>query len=459
MNRYTLYFFSFISVIALIFGNFYHEVPEALAADQALTNAQADRVRLEQELADLEAQMADEQKKLDSQKGQSTSLSRDIAVLTSQIKKAKLDIKAKELVIKQLGGEITEKNKTISVLNTKIDNIKESLAQLIRKDREIDDKSILTLILSNDSLSEAYGDIDTFSSIKKSISKSVDEINGVKSATEDAKNALEQKKNQEIDTQMQLETEKQKVETNEQSKQQLLSISKNKEAEYQKVLSEKAQRRAQILAALFDLRDVSAIPFAKAYEYAQLAQQKTGIRPAFLLAILTQESNLGTDQGSCYLTNFDTGAGVSSRSGKIFSNVMKPTRDVKPFIDITTSVGRDPYKTLVSCPIGGVGWGGAMGPAQFIPSTWQLLKNRIASLLGINTPDPWYARDAFMASAIYLTDLGAKGDSYTSERNAACRYYSGRSCDSKRPANSFYGDSVMKKAANIQTTMIDPLQD
>ena len=458
MNRYILYFFSLLFVISITLGNFTHKTPIAYAA-QELENAQADRARLEKELSNLEAEIAQKQKDLSSQKGQSVSISRDISILTTQIKKAKLDIQAKGLVIKKLGGEIVEKDKKITALNSRIDNIRESLAQLIRKDREIDDKSILTLILSGNTISDAYGDIDTFSSIKKDIKKSVDEINGVKTMTEEEKTILEQKKNKEVDTKMQLESVKKEVEINEKDKQQLLSISKNKEKEYQKLLDEKARRRAEILSMLFNLRDVSAIPFAKALEYSKVAEEKLGIRPAFLLAILTQESNLGTDQGSCYVTNMDTGSGVSSKSGKAFANVMKPTRDVKPFFDITTSVGRDPYKTLVSCPIGGSGYGGAMGPAQFIPSTWQLLKNRIANLLGIKTPDPWYAKDAFMASAIYLTDLGAKKDSYTSERNAACRYYSGRKCDNKKPNNSFYGDSVMKKAANIQTTMIDPLQN
>lgn len=458
MNRYILNFFTFILIFSFIFGNFTNMVP-IVYASQELENAQADRARLESELSNLEKEIAAKQKELSTQKGQSTSISRDIAILTTQIKKSKLDIQSKGLIIKKLGGEIIEKSKKINVLNGRIDNIKESLAQLIRKDREIDNKSFLTLLLSKNTIAEAYGDIDAFSSIKKSINKSVNEIRGVKTETEEEKNLLEQKKNKEVDTKVQLENAKKQVEISEKDKQQLLSISKDKEKTYQKLLDDKAKRRAEILSMLFNLRDVSAIPFEKALEYAKIAEGKTGIRPAFLLAILTQESNLGTDQGSCYVTNIDTGSGISSKSGKVFANVMKPTRDIKPFFDITTSIGRDPYKTLVSCPIGGSGYGGAMGPAQFIPSTWQLLKNRIALMLGINTPDPWYARDAFMASAIYLTDLGAVKDSYTGERNAACRYYSGRKCDTKKPNNSFYGDSVMKKAASIQTKYIDPLQN
>jgi len=457
MNRYILYFFSLIFLITSLFGNLY-KTP-IVSADQQLENTQAERAILQAEYDKLQTEMAALEKKKESQKGQSASIDRDISILRTKIKKSQLDIQAKNLLIKKLGGEIVEKDKKITVLNGRIDNIKESLSQLIRKDREIDNKSILALILSKDTIAEAYGDIDAFASIKKGINTQVIEIKGVKALTEDEKLKLEQTKNKETDTKVQLETAKKEVEMSEKDKQQLLSISKNKEAEYQKLLNEKAKRRAEILSMLFDLRDAAAIPFEKALEYAKVAQEKTGIRPAFLLAILTQESNLGTDQGSCYVTNMDTGQGASSKSGKVFNNVMKPTRDIKPFFEITTSIGRDPYKTLVSCPIGGSGYGGAMGPAQFIPSTWVLLKNRIATMLSIKTPDPWYAKDAFMASAIYLTDLGAQGSSYTSERNAACKYYSGRKCDSKKPNNSFYGDSVMKKATNIQTTMIDPLQD
>jgi membrane-bound lytic murein transglycosylase B len=457
MHRSLRYIFSFLLIIPLVFGSVALISTPVNAADQALQNAQADRARLQQELSALEQEIAQKQKELDSQKGQSVSLSRDIAILVTQIKKAKLDIQAKNLVIKKLGGEINEKNKKIETLTTKIENEKESLGQLIRKEREIDEKSLVALILSQEKISEAYGDIDAFASIKRSIKESVDEIRGVKTETESERKTLEAKKNQEIDVKTQLENTQRQVESNEAEKKKLLSISKNKESEYQKVLADKAKRRAEILSMLFNLRDVSAIPFGKAYEYAQAAQKATGIRPAFLLAILTQESNLGSNQGSCYVTNMDTGAGVNSKSGKTYSNVMKPTRDVKPFLDITTAVGRDPYKTLVSCPIGGLGYGGAMGPAQFIPSTWVGLKSRISRMLGVNTPDPWNARDAFMASAVFLTDLGAQSGSVTSEKTAACRYYGGGTkCTS---VTTPYGTSVMSKADNIQRTMIDPLQN
>ena len=89
-----------------------------------------------------------------------------------------------------------------------------------------------------------------------------------------------------------------------------------------------------------------------------------------------------------------------------------------------------------------------MGPAQFIPSTWVLYESRISTALNISTPDPWNPQDAFMASALYLSDIGAVAGSYTSEENAACKYYSGRSCSG---SNSFYGTQVMAKVTDIQS--------
>ena len=428
-------------------------------ADVILTNAQADKARLESELANLEKEIAAKQKELDSQKGQSVSISRDISILNSQIAKSKLDIQAKNLIIQKLGGEITAKNKTITALSTKIDRERESLSQLIRKQNQIDNISIVSLVLSQNSISDAYGDISTFDSIKKSIKSSVDEIRGVKTLTETEKKNLEDKKNQETDTKYELESAKAKVELSEAQKKQLLSISKNKEAEYQKVLTEKAKKRAEILSAIFNLVGGSTkINFETALSYAKEAQQLLNIDPAFLLAILTQESNLGANVGQCYLTDTKTGAGVGANTGKFFSNVMKPMGlsgrkgDIDDFFAITASVGRDPFKTRVSCPIAGVaGYGGAMGPAQFIPSTWGGYKSRLKSIIG-HDADPWNPRDAFVASAMLLTDKGAVGNTASSQLRAACAYYGtgGSTCS--------YGRSVMNLKIGIQTN-IDLLQN
>ena len=131
-------------------------------------------------------------------------------------------------------------------------------------------------------------------------------------------------------------------------------------------------------------------------------------------------------------------------------------------------LGFDPKKQEVSCPLNSKGWGGAMGPSQFIPSTWARFgglvevlgvwqyhkgEDRIRKAVGNNSPsNPFAKQDAFVATALYLSELGADG-TYRNDRRAALRYYAGGNWH--KPINSFYGDQVMERkkqmAADIKT--------
>ena len=95
------------------------------------------------------------------------------------------------------------------------------------------------------------------------------------------------------------------------------------------------------------------------------------------------------------------------------------------------------------------GWGGAMGPAQFIPSTWVLYKKRIADITGENPPNPWNARTATYATALLMRDNGADAGTRSAEKLAALRYLAGWGNASKK-AYAFYGDDVIEFADDFQ---------
>lgn len=405
---------------------------------------------LRAELQVIENEIRQQQSILSQKQQEGASIERDISILNAQIKEAQLKIKKHNLAIENLGKDIVVKVSTIQKLEGDITKGQESLAQILRKTNQIDDYSLPEIIFGNEDLSEALSDLDSFTSIKQSLSTTFTELRDAKKSNELEKQSLSEKRNQEIDTRVDVELEKSKIEKAETDKKKLLALNKNEQAGYQKIITDKATRAAQIRSALFSLRDSAAIPFSTALEYAKKASKATGVRPAFVLAILTQESNLGANVGSCYLTNTATGSGIKISTGLPINSVMKPSRDVAPFLEITKSLGRDYTSTRVSCPFS-VGYGGAMGPAQFIPSTWMLFKDRIAKALGVSVADPWNPEHAFTASAMYLSDLGAVSGSYTAERNAACKYYSGKSCGGS--TNTFYGDQVMAKAKSIQSNI------
>jgi hypothetical protein len=224
------------------------------------------------------------------------------------------------------------------------------------------------------------------------------------------------------------------------------------EAEYQEYLKEKEvaeKRAAEIRTRIFELIGVPEAPtFGEALDIAKYVEGITGVRPAFLLAVLTQESNIGKNVGQCYLKDPDSGDGVIAYNGKEVSKVMNPSRDVPLFLEITKELGRDPYNTPVSCPMS-YGWGGAMGPAQFIPSTWMIYKEKVKEITG-RPADPWNIKDAFLAAALYLADYGAYKQTYDAEWRAAMIYFSGTTKKTRYNGYGFYGDSVMKIASNYQ---------
>ena len=407
------------------------------------------RTYCQDQINTLEAQLQVLDQQLAAQKNQSGTLQGDITVLTTQINAKKLEIQTKQLTINQLGSSITQKQQTITALDQKMENEKDSLAQLLRKTNEMDSTTLTSFLLSDQSLSDFYSDVSNFDSLKSDVKASVDQIDQIEGVTISAKAELQKEQDATVDEQSTLQEAQQNIEQDQATQKQLLAASKTKETQYQQVIAGQQAKVAAIKAKLFSLAGgSSAIRFDVALQYAETAQQSTGIDPAFLLAELTQESNLGQNVGQCYLTNDTTGAGVGANTGRAFSNVMKPTRDVQPFIAITTALGFDPHKTVVSCPIAGVaGYGGAMGPAQFIASTWQLFAPRIEKNLNESVANPWAAQDAFMAASLYLTDLGGVGSSASAQLRASCKYYGsgGATCS--------YGRSVQTLRASIQANI------
>ena len=154
-----------------------------------------------------------------------------------------------------------------------------------------------------------------------------------------------------------LETSKKEVEIANAEKKTLLAVSQSREKTYEQVLADRQAKAAQIKAVLFPLRDAGPISFGTALVYAQEANRETGVRAAFILGIFATESGKGSDGtfgrnvGQCLLTNTpNKGDGKGRNTGTFFSQVMKGTRDVDPFLEIIKKLGLDPYSQPVSCP-------------------------------------------------------------------------------------------------------------
>ena len=395
------------------------------------------RSELEKDLQNLESQIEEFRSLITCKQQESASLERDISILDAQIKKAQLEIKARDIAIGRLVETIGEKSDEVNELLSKVEREKKSLAELLRRLNELDQTSLVEALMGYGDLSEFFVELDSLDSVQESIHGSISEIRETRAETEVEIDNLETRKSEEIELKNLQVFEKKRIEEREAERKGLLKITKGKEAEYQKVLTAKQKDAATIRSQLFLLTGSPDIPFERAVELANKAFQKTGVRPAFLLGIIAEESNLGANVGT---GNWKTDLS-HSRCAK--------QRDA--FVQITGELGLNPDLLPVSKKAWYGYCGGAMGPAQFIPTTWQLYKNSVAKHTGHNPPSPWDPEDAFMASALLLKDNGAAEGTYTAERRAALRYLAGSNWN--KSAYAFYGDDVMALAAKYQEQM------
>jgi peptidoglycan hydrolase CwlO-like protein len=432
------------------------------AGAQSATQAVATRQQqLQSQLDSIESQIAVQQQLLDTAQGQHQTLQTQIDVFDAEIKKTQLQIQAINLTITQLNGNIGTHDQTLSQLSAQLDAEKESLAQIMRQTQMLDSYSAVSVALGSKDVSGLFGDLDAFASIKSSLADSFSQIQQTSSSTEVEKEALQSQLAEQEQLRTVAQLAKQSVQAQEVDKQKLLTETKGIEANYQKLIATNQKTAAQIRSELFTLRDSAAIPFGEALAYAQAAEKATGTRAAVTLGVLKQETNLGENLG--------TGT---------WRVDMAPARDQPVFVYITQTLGLDPDKMPVSKKPW-YGWGGAMGPGQFIPSTWVCYggfvnantgtctpngianfwagpwqyvasKDRVRKLLGANAPsNPWSPQVAIMATAMLMADNGASAQTPAAERLAALRYFAGYS-GASNPAYAFYGDGVMGFAAQFQ---------
>ncbi|NCS99103.1 hypothetical protein GW764_02845 [Candidatus Parcubacteria bacterium] len=415
---------------------------DTISAETAIERREKE---LREELKRLEEQQAAVQRSLDQQKSQTATIQRDVSILEDQIYSAELSIQKKNIEIQNLSQTINLKKQTIEELNEKMDRSRSALSELIKKTNDIDKTSLPEIILSNRSLTDFFADLDSYNSVQKQLEDLFDQIREIKSQTENETQELSKRQNQELDIKKEIEGEKRTIAVKKNEKDNLLGLSKQSEATYESILQQKRAEASRIRAALFQLRDTDGIPFGEAIEYAQKASRQTGVRAAFILGVLKQETDIGRIDGSCVISDLESGKTKSINYGTIFDNGIHPTRDLPILKEILPNLGRNPLDTRVSCPQS-VGYGGAIGPSQFIPSTWKMFIPKLEEIFG-TYPDPWIPEQAIMGTALLLRDNGAANGGYTSEFEAAGRYYAGGNWNLYGRG---YANSVMSHAVEIQ---------
>lgn len=425
----------------------------------AATVSDSDREACKALLSQIDQQILVQQQLVERKQSERQSLERDIDILEAQIKKSQLGIQSRSIAIKQISEQIGQKEGIIDILTERQDKQRKSVASLLRKTEEVDDHSLVEVLLANKSFSEFFADFEDYRTLNNSLRESLQVLSGIQQDTTLQKQSLEEKQQEEARAKQLQEEEKAAIQEKESEKNGILTVTKGEEAAYQAHLAQTQRTAAQLRQALFQLAGGGGrIPFPEAVSLAKFASNKTGVSASFILAILEQESEFGANIGQC---TYDQMVQDKPTMGPGSVPVFTVMADVLVF---------DIKSQMVSCPISygstRYGWGGAMGPSQFIPSTWALYggyvntgndvyvyqpgSDAIRQLLGTNTPSsPFRNQDAFLATSLLMRDNGATAGTYNAEWTAAIRYYSGWN-GINNPKNHFYGDQVMERKARLE---------
>lgn len=372
-------------------------------------------------------------------KQKSKTLSGEISYIQSKIKGLDNEISHNTVIIKDLGVQVKSTEESITDTEKKIDSARERLKNLMVIIFKEDQKSAIEEIFSGKDLTESVDNFIAFKSLSYRNQALLRNVEDLRSYLDTQKEKLVNQKDNLEDATAKKEAQKNQNLSLKEQKNEVLQATKGEEKLFTQYKQAAEAKAAAIRSRIFNLAGISGVSkapsFGEALEIAQRVGQRVGVRGSFILGILAQETSIGKNVGKCYIVGA-TGLGANGKP------VMRPSQ-ADLFVQITQEAGLD-YKTVpVSCPIPSKGctYGGAMGPAQFMPSTWNLFKDQIASMVG-HKPNPWNIEDSVYAAALFVKDAGATADG-KGELKAAARYFGSGSYG--------YQQAVQVKATCIET--------
>jgi len=338
------------------------------------------------------------EKKLEKEQAAKASLENELARIQNSVYSTQSQINEFRNLIKKSEENISRMEKEVEQMNNKIDLQKEFLKSFIQEIYFKKKDPVIAISAFRGDLSQVFGAVDNFVTMEEKMLQIAQEIRDTKEKIKNEQEEIASAKEQhekllavKVDQQYGLLAEKTETQGDIQTKESAIrSLSQR--------LSTLKSKLSGFLGESFDADDiVDAIKFAS---------KKTGVRKEFLMAMLDKETDLGRFTGGCTYQN----------------TKVKPA-DKEEFKNICEELDYNYKKQKISCAASWGGYGGAMGVAQFMPTTWTGYKDAISNYTGHNPPDPWNLTDGVIGMAEKLKRAGAGNKK--NEHYAAKVYYCG----------------------------------
>ena len=166
---------------------------------------------LEALLVVCEKEIADQKVKLNLTEKQASTIEQIIIELKQRIKKSDLEIRTRNIRIEQLSGDINVRERNINVLTAKVDRIKLSMAEILRKSDEASSLSPVEVILSTQNISELFANLDDYGTLQGKLRLAILDLKDLKNQTERERTGLEGSRSKEAELRYLQEEEKKRT--------------------------------------------------------------------------------------------------------------------------------------------------------------------------------------------------------------------------------------------------------
>ncbi len=244
--RHSLAFACGVLILPLLFAGAFSVSAQTSEVDK-LKQEINDR---SQRLLDIEKEIAQFEQDLKKVGAEKNTLQKAINQLELERKKVQADIRYTENKIAATDLELSQLILEIEATEKDIDKQKAAISEIIRRSYKTDKQSIVEVMLQHKHLSEFWSQLDMMLQVQSSMAEKVENLDSLKLALDEKRDATEDRRGALVNLKDQYGNQSTVLANNKAERSELLSATKNKESEYQKIIKAKQAAREQITAEM-----------------------------------------------------------------------------------------------------------------------------------------------------------------------------------------------------------------
>lgn len=225
------------------------ELKTKAAVDALSTQIDKKQARVKE----LEALVSKYQDRIKSQEAQQTTLENELLILDNRVAKKKLDIERTKLQLETIGLEMRVLDDRITQQSARVIRLQGYAADLIRDIHQSDSVSTFHILLSQRSLSEFFDRLEEKKKLERNLVDSMEKVKIQKKEMEETKIQKNTKKNELEREQQILKKEELTLEAEKNFKTSLVSETRMKQDEFERILYELQQQQQSTSQDISDL--------------------------------------------------------------------------------------------------------------------------------------------------------------------------------------------------------------